>query len=942
MKKLTAWLLLLSIYITFIAPAATTDAQVIGKAMDQRLKDVPEGLKFRLSEGVEGAESRTKQQLPSTDPLSDGDANSLLKRIPEIKPAADDKTDFAKPIGSLPAPKNGNKIPVKFPSDEMRNPRSVDMSGTTLQVLRYSPEGEVPLAPDLSVTFSQPMVAVTSQEEAAKYAPVELTPQVGGRWRWLGTKTLMFDTTKRFPMATNFTARVPAGTKSATGQTLAKDVTWTFATPPPKVETMIPNSGITRRDALMYVLFDQQINADAVLNTIAVTSAGKRIPTRLATQAEIDADASISYYSKQAQPRRWLAFRAINSDGLTENALPAASTISVSVEKGTSSAEGPLTTLKAQSFSFQTYSPLKFNRSWCSYQGSKTCSPFDGWTLEFNNSIDAAKFTNEMLKIEPAVEGLNIYPSGNYVYINGYKKGSTTYKITIDGKITDIFGQSLGQNAVITIRVGSAPTNLYAQGGFMTVLDPNSKPTFSIYSTNLSAVKVRMYDVEPKDWRQFQDYVRHLNYDDNKRPAIPGRLVSDKLVDVQSKPDEMVETRIDIASALDGGFGHVIIDIEPTIRKDKYDRTRIFTWLQATQIGLDAFVDNTELVGFATDLKTGKPLAGVDLSIYPNGKAGVGSELSVVGKEEKGTITQVWEWFTGAGGPNANETQPFDADGTVATVETIEEAQTNRTGDNGILRLQLSDSASDKGPNLLIAKLGKDVAFLPENTEYYWQDSGNWYKKGESDELRWFVFDDRKMYKPKEEVAVKGYIRHITGGKLGDVEGLGNKALTYEWSAKDPRNNEIAKGTFTTNPFGAFDLKFSIPDNANLGNSHIDFTAPGDGGVVYQHQFQIQEFRRPEFEVTSKVETEAPHFVGGKAMLSVEAKYYAGGGLANAETNWTVTATPTNYTPPNRGDYTFGTWTPWWRVYDYGGRGYGGGGTTQSFKGVTDASGKHL
>ena len=30
---------------------------------------------------------------------------------------------------------------------------------------------------------------------------------------------------------------------------------------------------------------------------------------------------------------------------------------------------------------------------------------------------------------------------------------------------------------------------------------------------------------------------------------------------------------------------------------------------------------------------------------------------------------------------------------------------------------------------LLIAKRGKDTAFLPENTEYYWQDSGSWYKK---------------------------------------------------------------------------------------------------------------------------------------------------------------------------------------------------------------------
>ena len=214
------------------------------------MKDLPDGLKFRLGEGAEGAEARVKQTLPPTDPLTEGDANSLLKRLPEIKPLPDDKTDFAKRLGTLPAPKTGNRIPVKFPSDEMRGTPKIDTSGQTLQVIRYSPEGEVPLAPDLSVTFSQPMVAVTSQEQAAQYAPVELTPQVEGHWRWLGTKTLMFDTTKRFPMATKFTARVPAGTKSSTGLVLQKDVVWTFTTPPPKVEQMIPQNQITRRDAL--------------------------------------------------------------------------------------------------------------------------------------------------------------------------------------------------------------------------------------------------------------------------------------------------------------------------------------------------------------------------------------------------------------------------------------------------------------------------------------------------------------------------------------------------------------------------------------------------------------------------------------------------------------------------------------------------------------------
>ena len=135
------------------------------------------------------------------------------------------------------------------------------------------------------------------------------------------------------------------------------------------------------------------------------------------------------------------------------------------------------------------------------------------------------------------------------------------------------------------------------------------------------------------------------------------------------------------------------------------------------------------------------------------------------------------------------------------------------------------------------------------------------------------------------------------------------------------------KGETNLNAFGAFDFKFKLTDTMNLGNASLQMGRNGSYTEFY-HNIQVQEFRRPEFEVTAKVESEAPFFVGGKADLSVEAKYYAGGGLANAETNWTVTATPTNYTPPNRGDFTFGKWFPWWR----GGNNYYGQTTTQNFQ----------
>lgn len=943
MRKLTAWILFLAIYFSWVAPLSlTVEAQIIGKAMEAQLKNRPVGMQFRLSEGSEGAETREVQPPAATEPIADSEAGRLMGRLPAIKSDPDDDAEFAKRLGTLPAPKTGERVPVKFPgADQQPPPQSADPS-RPLEVVRFTPEGEVSLAPDLSITFSHPMVAVTSQDEAAKYAPVEFSPSVEGRWRWLGTRTLMFDTDKRFPMATRFTARVPAGTKSAIGPTLQKDHVWTFTTPPPKAIQMIPSNGqTTRRDAIIFIGFDQAINPEAVIKTVSVSSSGRKLPIRLATAEEVASDGSVSYYAKQAQPGRWMAFRALNSDGLAENALPGDSVITVSVEKGTPSAEGPITTAAPQTFNFRTFGAMRFVTAQCGWRRDGACSPFDQWQLQFSNSIDGSKFKKEMIKIEPAVEGLNIYPSGNYVYVQGVKKGRTTYKITIDGALPDIFGQIMGRSVTANIKVGSAPASMYAQGGFMSALDPSAKPAFSVYSTNHSNARVKVYRVRPQDWSAYQQYVRYLNYDDGKRPSMPGTLIAESTVSIKNVPDELVETRIDLERHLSGGFGNIVLEIEPTVKRDRYDRTRIVTWLQATQIGLDAFVDNEELVGFATELRTGRPLGGVALSIYPNDGT-VSAERSASEPEDKGWIAAIWEWVTGARGPNEGEIRSFDSAGDPVVTEAIQQSQSKQTGANGVLRLTLSERSSDRGQNLLIARRGQDEAFLPENIQYFWNDIGTWHRRPQTDTLRWFVFDDRRMYKPNEEVSVKGYVRKQTAGKLGDIEGLGDAASGITWTARDPRNNEIAKGTANLSAFGSFDFKFKLPDNVNLGHANVEIqTSSALPGRSFTHGYQIQEFRRPEFEVTAKVETEAPHFVGGHANLSVEAKYYAGGGLANAETNWTVTATPTSYTPPNRGDYTFGTWVPWWRTFNHW-NGPSGPSSSQTFKGVTDAGGRHV
>lgn len=899
-QKALALILLFQMVFSSLAPLAprayagnmnddaenTYEAEAAGDAAADDEAATRKGLRFRLSEGAEGVEKAGPQaNIAAATRLSEAETARVLQRLPPMKVEASDEQDFALRERSLPAPRAGAAVLQAFPSaDERRAPD--EGAGGEVKVLRYSPQGNVPLAPQLSMTFSQPMVAVTSQEEAARTVPASVSPLPAGRWRWLGTKTLIFDPAdERLPMATDYAVTVPAGTRSANGGATKTPVTWKFATPPPKLTRKYPENVPVRRDAIIFMEFDQRVDADAVLRTVSVRGGAVALKVRLAKDDEIASDENVKRFAKDAVKGRWLALRAVSAGGDVREALPSDSGISVTVGPGTPSAEGPRTTTAAQDFSFRTYGALRVTNHQCGW--NKTCTPFDNWRITFSNPIDLEAFDQSQVKIEPDVPDAKVSVYGSEMYINGAKRGRTTYKVTLAPSIRDQFGQTLQPHASLTFNVGAAPPYLSAAGGNFVTLDPAGQPRFSVFSVNHASLKVTLYAVGPGDWERYIAYMKTANgyYDEKlKKPAPPpGKLVSMKTVQVAGQPDEMTETRIEIASALKNALGSVFIVVEPTVKRREQEVIR--AWTQVTNIGLDAFVDREELVGWATSLKDGQTLAGVEM------------------------------WI---------QSSPAKA----------------TSGDDGLVRLPLP-AKSDASTGLLVARRGNDVAILPERGDW-WGSASGWVRREASDDLRWYVFDDRKMYRPNEEVSVKGWIRRVGTGKTGDVGALAGASESVSYTLNDSRGNEITKGTARVNALGGFDAKLKLPPTMNLGNAHLQLEAQGlkiaATGQQHQHNFQVQEFRRPEFEVSARAD-EGPHFVGGHAQATVAASYYAGGGLPNSEVNWRVTATPGQFTPPNRGDYTFGKWTPWWGSFS---RNINPTDNTQTFKGTTDAAGKHL
>lgn len=850
----------------------------------------PKGLRFRLSEGAEQPEKSAAQ--PAVAPaskLSDAETARVLQRLPPLKEEAGDEQEFALREKSLPAPRAGATVLNAFPAPEERRapPENGAAAGGELRVLRYSPQGDVPLAPQVSVTFSQPMVAVTSQGEAARVVPAELRPQPAGRWRWLGTKTLIFDPDEqRLPMATDFTVTVPAGTHSADGGATKSPLVWKFSTPPPKLVRKYPENVPTRRDALIFMEFDQRVEPEAVLQRLRVRGGAGELRVRLAKDEEVNADETLKALVRDAVKGRWLALRALNEGGGTPDAMPADSSITVTVGAGTPSAEGPRATAVPQEFSFRTFGALRVTDHECGW--NKTCTPFDQWHIEFSNPLDMEAFDESQVKIEPEVPDAKVSVYGQTMYVSGTRRGRTTYRVTLDRSLRDTFGQTLQPPVSFSFNVGPAPPSLFGAGGNFVVLEPVGQPSLSVYSVNQPTLKVSLYAVGPEDFERYVAYMKTVSgyYQEKlkKQTTPPGTLVLSKTVQPAGRPDELTETRIDLAPALKEGRGNVFVVVEPATRQ--HEREILRTWVQVTSIGLDAFADRDELVGWATSLADGRPLEGVEMSLKDSGARAT-------------------------------------------------------TGADGLARLQLPPK-SDASTGLLIARKGGDVAFLPERADW-WGNQTGWVRREAGEALRWYVFDDRKMYRPGEEVSVKGWIRRVGEGKAGDVGALAGAAQSVSYTVRDSRGNEITKGAARLNATGGFDTKFKLPATMNLGYSSIQFQAEGGAGVgvgrEFQHQFQVQEFRRPEFEVSAQA-GEGPFFVGGHAQATVQASYYAGGGLPNSEVSWRVTATPSQYTPPNRGDYTFGKWTPWWESYNSSAD--GSRNNTQTFKGSTDAAGKHI
>ena len=117
---------------------------------------------FSVKAGAAGTQAAPPTPVLSGTPLSQTVLAQILHRLPEWSGTTTPGSDFRWPTQSLTKPAAGKTISQTFPAtSDGQSPPTAPVTSPTgpLHVLRMQPTGSVPVAPFVSITFDQPMVA---------------------------------------------------------------------------------------------------------------------------------------------------------------------------------------------------------------------------------------------------------------------------------------------------------------------------------------------------------------------------------------------------------------------------------------------------------------------------------------------------------------------------------------------------------------------------------------------------------------------------------------------------------------------------------------------------------------------------------------------------------------------------------------------------------------
>lgn len=141
-------------------------------------------------------------------------------------------------------------------------------------------------------------------------------------------------------------------------------------------------------------------------------------------------------------------------------------------------------------------------------------------------------------------------------------------------------------------------------------------------------------------------------------------------------------------------------------------------------------------------------------------------------------------------------------------------------------------------------------------------------------------FTDRALYRPGQTIRYKGICLRADQN-ADDYRVLEGQELTV--ALENPNGQEIARQSHRCNDYGSFHGSFTAPAGGLLGPHSLRVVAGPNG----QTAFNVEEYKRPRFQVTLEAPKEAAR-IGERTAVHGLARSYTGAPIDGAEVRWHV------------------------------------------------------
>ncbi len=772
----------------------------------------------------------------------------------------------------------------------------------------------------ITVTFNQPMVALSDNEAMGTLCPIRLEPPVPGRCRWRGTNTLTFEPATPLPPASRFRAMVPKGVKSlVTGAVLDREVAWEFESLRPQLQGSVPHDGAgwVTLDPVLYLAFSLPVSPARARPFIELREtplegqgAGVVVPVAVrgvgASEYRSAGVYGGSWDDEDSGPggrRPELAVIAVKP----QRSLKRDHAYALSVREGLPPARGTLGLHGTRVVRFETWYTFRLDET-----PEGACLP--AWfRIGFSNPVRMGDLLDALhggpaLKSPELDDGAREQTGSQdrrarrvTMALPAYDfKPDTVYTFTVSGKLKDVFGNPLGEDRVFSFATDWLCPRLGTPEGFG-ILEGDLPARHPVTVLNVPEVPFRLAAVP-------EDLLIPLHHDLGWSSGSGGdtaaiRNAAERIWKPDTPRNVRRRTFLDLEGVLGkgkGGFAFLTLAFRDPESRNSWRWTALDN---VTKVGITFKSAPEQTLVAVTRLADAGPASGVPVELRDQT-----NRIVWKGKTDSQGFASAPGWQTwGLGGWNAHG------------------------------RPQLWAFARAPGGTAVMSTDWRgELEPWRFGVNYEWSPAPETYRAE--------LFTDRGVYRPGEPVHVRAVVRRLVAGDWTacDLRSLG-------LSVRDSRGTEIVKTTLPVAGGLGAHFTFTVSGDAPTGSYRIHLqdvnpaavagpvvrvvddgmeiaeedsgedgggrgaAVPADPGagrrVNESHSFRVEAFKPASFEV--KV-TPAPGrlVAGGTYRAVIDGWYLFGAPMAEAPADWHIRLERAWYEPPGREGFEFSP--GWW------------------------------